>query len=74
MPTKHSSDLSVVINTIVITSLGLCVFGQNFNRPKITGSVSEGSFSKNCTIQYASYNYNSRNKVYYSPNSQGPLT
>lgn len=37
-----------------ITSLGECVFGQNFSRFLITGSVNDGSFSKNWTTQYAS--------------------
>lgn len=36
-----------------ITSLGECVFGQNFSRFLITGSVNDGSFSKNWTTQYA---------------------
>ena len=42
----------------MLTSLGLCVFGQNFSNPQMTGSVKEGSFSKNCTIQYANYKEN----------------
>ena len=37
-----------------ITSLGLLVFGQNLNRPRTTSSVNPGSFSRNCTTQYAS--------------------
>lgn len=36
-----------------MTSLGECVFGQNFSRFLITGSVNDGSFSKNWTTQYA---------------------
>ena len=37
------------------TSLGLFVFGQNFNKPLTTLSVKDGSFSRNCTTQYASW-------------------
>lgn len=36
------------------TSFGLFVFGQNFNNPLTTLSVKDGSFSRNCTTQYAS--------------------
>lgn len=40
-----------------ITSFGECVFGQNFNRLLITGSVNDGSFSKNWTTQYANWGW-----------------
>ena len=39
--------------TQILTSLGECVFGQYFNRDRMTGSLSEASFSKNWTTQYA---------------------
>lgn len=36
-----------------ITSFCEQVFGQNFNKPRTTGSVNTASFSRNCTTQYA---------------------
>lgn len=40
-----------------ITSFGLCTLGQYFSNPFITGSVKFGSFSRNCTTQYANWGW-----------------
>lgn len=49
--TGHNIYFILIFNKINFTSFGECVFGQNFNKLLITGSVRDGSFSRNCTIQ-----------------------
>lgn len=52
-----------------ITSFCEHVFGQNFKRPRTTGSVRTASFSRNCTTQYANWAwYNDKHFTLWSGN------